>query len=235
MRSLTALALLLPLAAQAQSEDSRPFGPGEHLEYAVSYGPFRVNGIGQLAVEGPSLLRGEDAVLLRFDIDATIAGQHVAHHARSWLSTTRFASLAYEMSEQSPIGSGTRHWEWPGSPALPLDELSFIYLLRTLSLPEDGTLCLDRHYDPTRNPVRVRILRREVVVLGGVAFRTVLVEMRVRDPQRFAATGGEGALRISFTDDAARIPVRLEIPSPLGPDLVLELRTPPSTLARKEP
>src|SRR6185295_4769129 len=124
---LIALALLLPLVARAQSEDSRPFSPGERFEYAVSYGPFRVTGLGRLAVEGPSLLGGEDAILLRFDIEATIAGQRVAHHARSWLSTTRFASLAYEMSEQSPIGSGTRRWEWLGSPALPLDELSFIY------------------------------------------------------------------------------------------------------------
>lgn len=238
--ALSALALLLPLTAWAQLDDSRPFGPGERLEYAISYGPFTVPGMGQLKVEGPSRLHDQDAVLLSFDIEATIAGHRVAHHARSWLSTSRFASLGYEMSEQSPIGRGARRWDWPGAPApngsaLPLDELSFIYLLRTLSLPEDGSLRLDRHYEPARNPVRVRVLKRQVMVLGGLPFSTVLVELRVRDPQRFAAAGGEGALRIYFTDDAARIPVRLEVPSPLGPDLVLVLRSPPSTLARKEP
>jgi len=232
--------LLLSLTAQAQADDSRPFGPGERLDYALSYGPFSVPGTGQLKVEGPYLRHNHDAVLLSFDIEATIAGQRVSHHARSWLSTSRFASLAYEMAEQSPLGRGARRWEWPGVPApagsaLPLDELSFIYLLRTLSLPEDGTLRLDRHYDPARNPVRVRVLKREVMVLSGLAFPTVLVEMRVRDPQRFPATGGEGVLRISFTDDAARTPVRLDIPSPMGPDLVLTLRSPPSTLARKGP
>jgi hypothetical protein len=237
---VASLALILPLAARAQLDESRPFGPGERLEYAVSYGPFSVPGRGELKVEGPSRLRDQDVLLLSFDIEATIAGQRVSHHARSWLSTSRFTSLAYEMSERSPIGCGARRWEWPGAPApggtaLPLDELSFIYLLRTLSLPEDGTLRLDRHYEPTRNPVRVRILKRQVMVMSGLAFRTVLVELRVRDPQRFPAAGGEGALRISFTDDAARIPVRLEIPSPLGPDLVLVLRSPPSALARKEP
>jgi hypothetical protein len=235
------LTLLLPLAAQAQVDESRPFSPGEHLEYSISYGPFRVPGLGQLKVEGPSRLHDQDAVLLTFDIEATVAGQRVAHHARSWLSTTRFASLAYEMNEQSPLGQGARRWEWPGAPApggskLPLDELSFIYLLRTLSLPEDATLRLDRHYEPARNPVRVRILKRQTMVMSGVAFPTVLVELRVHDPQRFpSAANGEGALRIYFTDDAARIPVRLEVPSPLGPDLVLVLRTLPSTLARKEP
>jgi hypothetical protein len=210
------------------------------LEYAVSFGPFHVPGTGQLKVDGPSRRAGQESLLLSFDIEATIGGQRVAHHARSWLSTTRFASLAYEMSEQSPLGGGSAHWEWPGAPApggtlLPLDELSFIYLVRTLTLPEDTTLRLDRHYDPTRNPVKVRVLGREVMTLRGLPFRTVLVELRVHDPQRFQ--GGEGALRISFTDDAARVPLRLEVPTPLGPDLVLELRspTPPSTFARREP
>jgi uncharacterized protein DUF3108 len=231
---LSAFAVLLPLAAGAQTDDSRPFSPGERLEYALTFGPFRVTGTGELKVDGPFRLGDEDAVLLSFDIEATIAGHRVSHHARSWLSTHRFTSLAYEMNEESPLGRGARKWTNPGGPALPLDELSFIYLLRTLPLPDDATLRLDRHYEPTRNPVRVRILKREVMVMSGLAFRTVLVEMRVHDPQRFPATG-EGALRIHFTDDAARIPVRLEVPSPLGPDLVLELRSPPSTLARKEP
>jgi hypothetical protein len=234
-------ALLLPLAAGAQpADDSRPFGPGERLEYAVSFGPFHVPGSGLLKVEGPHRLHGEEVDLLSFDIEATIAGQRVVHHARSWLCTDRFASVAYEMNEQSPIGRGARRWDWPGAPApggtsLPLDELSFIYFLRTLSLPEDATLRLDRHYEPSRDPVRIRVLKRQLMTVSGLPVRTVLVELRVRDPQRFPASGGEGALRISFTDDAARIPVRLEVPSPLGPDLVLVLRSAPSTLARKEP
>src|SRR5262245_10707957 len=146
MRSpLTALvAVLFPLAVWAQADDSRPFSPGERLEYGISFGPFHVPGTGLLAVEGPTRRAGEDAVVLSFDLEATIAGQRVAHHARSWFSTNRFASLAYEMSEQSPLGRGTTHWEWTGAPApggtsLPLDELSFIYLVRTLTLPEDTT------------------------------------------------------------------------------------------------
>jgi hypothetical protein len=231
------LALLVPFAARAEPSEVRPFAPGERLEYGVAFGPFRVRGTGTLRVEGPECRADtEPSVLLRFDVDAEIGGQRVSHHARSWLSTVRFASLAYEMNEQSPLGRGTARWEHPGAGAatsLPLDELSFIYLLRTLPLPEAGTLHLDRHYDAARNPVRVRVVRRELKRLGGLPVRTVLVEMRVRDPRRFQ--GGEGALRIHLTDDAARIPVRLEIPSPLGPNLVLELRAPPSTLARKEP
>ncbi len=238
--ALAALLTLLPLAARAEADDSRPFAPGERLEYSVSFGPFHVPGTGFLTVDGPVRRAGEDAVLLSFDIEATVAGQRVAHHAHSWLSTARFASLAYEMSEQSPLGGGNARWEWPGAPvpggtSLPLDELSFIYLIRTLTLPQDTTLRIDRHYDPARSPVKVRVLGREVMTLRGNPFHAVLVELRVHDPQRFQ--GGEGSLRIHFTDDAARIPLRLEVPTPLGPDLVLELRSPLplSTFARREP
>jgi len=232
---LALLAPLAPSAAPVQPGETRPFAPGERLEYAVAFGPFRVPGTGTLRVEGPERCADEASLLLSFDVEAVIGGQRVSHHARSWLSTSRFASLAYEMNEQSPLGRGAARWEWSGAAAdgaasLPLDELSFIYLLRTLALPEDRTLHLDRHYDAARNPVRVRVLRRQATAtLGGPPVRTVLVEMRVRDPKRFQ--GGEGVLRLHLTDDAARIPVRLEIPSPLGPDLVLELRSPPSRKA----
>jgi hypothetical protein len=224
---LVAAAALASSAARAEADGVRPFGPGETLEYSVAFGPFRAQGAGLLRVEGPSCRADEPSVLLRFDIEAVIAGQRVSHHARSWLSTGRFASLAYEMNEESPLGRGATRWESPAGAAagLPLDELSFIYLLRTLSLPEDGILRLNRHYDAARNPVLVRVVRREVTVLAGVPVRTVLVELRVRDPKRFR--GGEGVLRIHFTDDVARIPVRLQLPSPMGPELVLELRRKP--------
>src|SRR5262245_56120203 len=112
---LTFLTPLSPLAALAQPEESRPFAPGERLEYAVSFGPFRVPGNGTLRVEGPELCAEEPALLLSFDIEAVIGGQRVSHHARSWLSTSRFASLAYEMNEQSPLGRGATRWEGSGT------------------------------------------------------------------------------------------------------------------------
>lgn len=221
---LAAVALLAS-AAPAWSEE-RPFAPGEVLQYRVTFGALPVTGAGSLRVEAPVERAGEEAEPLAFDIEIQVMGQRVSHHARSWLALDRFESLGYQMVEHSPLGAGRASWA-PRSPeanatALPLDELSFIYLMRVIPLPEKATLQLDRHYDPRRNPVRVRVVRREVRVVGGVPVRTVLVELRVKDPQRFPATG-EGVLALSLTDDARRIPVRMELPSPLGPALVLEL------------
>src|SRR5690606_11555826 len=94
----------------------------------------------------------------------------------------------------------------------PLDELSFIYFLRSLPLEEGESHALARHFDPERNPVVVRVLRRERVSVPAGDFATVVVEMRVKDQRTFA---GNGALRLYLTDDARRIPVRIESSAPV--------------------
>jgi hypothetical protein len=89
----------------------------------------------------------------------------------------------------------------------PLDELSFIYFVRTLPLTNDSAFSVNRHYDPARNPVSLRVLGHEVVRVAAGEFRTILVEMRVREPR---GAGGEGVLLLYLSDDRFRIPVRIE-------------------------
>jgi hypothetical protein len=48
------------------------------------------------------------------------------------------------------------------------------------------------------------------------------VEMRVKDPRRYK---GEGVLRIHLTDDACRIPVRIESTMPVLGTTVLTLES----------
>lgn len=66
----------------------------------------------------------------------------------------------------------------------------------------------------------MRVVRREPLATPAGAFRTVLVEMRVRDPRRYR---GEGVIRINFTDDAERLPVRIESTMPMVGTAVLLL------------
>jgi hypothetical protein len=93
----------------------------------------------------------------------------------------------------------------------PLDELSFIYFVRSLPLDTDSAYTFNRFYDPQRNPTTVRVISRDSVATAAGRFSTVLVEMRVRDPQRYQ---GEGTLRFYLSDDACRIPVRIESAMP---------------------
>src|SRR5690606_11983948 len=80
----------------------------------------------------------------------------------------------------------------------PLDELSFFYFIRTLPLAPGAVHELNRHFEPGRNPVVVKVLGREQVRTAAGSFATVLVEMRVKDPRRY---GREGVIRLNLTDD----------------------------------
>jgi len=241
-RSLLGAALVLltlpgPARAQAAAaEAERPFSEGEVLAYDVSLGKFGRSGTGWLRVERAVPVRDEPVQLLRFDFAARVGPFHVQHHSRSWLSTERSAALRYWIDERAPFQKPVQdlvqlypdarrfegqHAAGQSTTAEPLDELSFLYVLRTLALAPGASLRLDRHFDPRRNPVAIRALRREAVRVPAGVFNTLLVELEVKDPQRY---GGRGVLRIHLTEDARRLPVRIESQVPIAGTLVLELQ-----------
>lgn len=246
---LLALLGLAPMvrAQEAQASGERPFREGEVLAYQVSLGQHERSGTGWLRVQSAQPLREEPVVLLRFDFETTVGPFHIQHHSRSWLSSRRMAALRYEVDERVPLKSkreqvdifpDARRWERAAtqgrsSSLEPLDELSFLYALRTMTLTPGLVHRLDRHFDARRNPVVVRVLRREPLRVPAGEFSTVVVEMEVRDPERF---GGRGLLRLYLTDDARRLPVRIESQVPVAGRLVLELEPPlPETERRVEP
>jgi hypothetical protein len=232
--ALAAAALAaLPVAAQ---QEARPFAQGEVLAYDVSLGRFGRSGTGWLRVEGAAPLRNEAVELLRFDFEAKVGPFHVQHHSRSWLSTRRLAALRYWIDERAPFQKPVQdlvelfpeqqRWEGQRGQGMsttkePLDELSFLYAVRTFALQPGESLRLERHYDPRRNAVLVRCLRRERVSVPAGDFTALLVELEVKDPQRY---GGRGVLRLHLTDDARRLPVRIESEVPVAGHLTLELQ-----------
>jgi hypothetical protein len=66
----------------------------------------------------------------------------------------------------------------------------------------------------------VRVLGRERVSTPAGSFNTVVVEMRVRDPQHYK---GEGTIRFSISEDGCRLPVRIESNIPDAGNVVLTL------------
>lgn len=229
----TVLALLLGARVAAQSARSPlPFAPGEACVYRGS-GPLGRMGSGSFAVE-----RGESAGswLLRFDFRGRVGPVVVENHTRSWFDPAETASFRFTKTERSPFARSsddvhmdraTRRWTGgqaaPGGAmptAAPLDELSFIFFLRTLRLADGDGQSFIRHYDSTRNPIRVRVVGRGPVRVPAGEFQAVQVEMRVRDPRQY---GGEGVIQIHFTDDARHLPLRIESRIPRAGHMVLSL------------
>lgn len=235
-----AMALALAVAGGAAAQGTPralPFSVGEEAVFRVSRPGLGRVGTGTLRVSGPEEVRGQRAVLLSFDIRGRVAIATVEDHTRSWLVPERMASLRYTKRERSPVGSrdqdvtidpAARRWtegdrQGPVATDAPLDELSFLFLLRTLPLETGATYDLNRHYDPRRNPVTLRVLRRSRVTVPAGTFDVVEVEMQVRDPERYG--GRPGVIRIQMSDDARRLPVRIESSVPVLGRMVMSLES----------
>lgn len=206
---------------RGQAGVALPFGVGERISYRARVAGVGTVGHGAMWVEGPVTVRGVSTFLLRFDMRAGLGPVKASARTSSWLDPGRMTSLRFAKREHSPL---TNHQEevdlypeealWRAaagaSGATPsnrsLDELSFIYYIRTLPLAPQAAYQLDRHFDAARNPTRVTVIRRERVDTPAGEFQTVLVEMRVKDFRRYEDTG---VIRINLTDDARRIPVRI--------------------------
>jgi hypothetical protein len=231
------LATIAPSAAAAQAPDGLGDFAGERLTYKVSVSRFGTIGRGSMTVGGPVDVRGTDAYVLRFEFDTRVGPVKVVNRSESWVDAERGLSLRFHKHEAHPLSKHDetvelfpeeRRWEAADgtrgeSPTdEPLDELSFIYHLRTMDLEPDSTYRLTRHFDAARNPTLFRVLRRDTVETAAGRFPVVVVEMTVRDPRRYR---GQGVLRFFLSDDAERLPVRMESSMPVVGSAVLTLES----------
>lgn len=233
--------LLLPAVlggAGFRASPQLPFGPGEELAYRMRVSPFGTIGRAVLRVGGPEVLRGVEVYTLHFDTNARVGPLSASQHSRSWLDPQRFATLRYVSREKQPLSREVseavevypenRSWmaadgrtgESPTDD--PLDELSFLYFVRTLPLTEEAETTVVRHFDPKRNPIRVRVVGRKELRVPAGTFQTVVIDLRVRDPERHA---GYGRVRLHLSDDPSRTPVRIETALPDIGTTVLELES----------
>lgn len=237
VRSLAAVALVSSLFASAANAQHLPFSIGEKLSYRVSVSKLGNVGNGSMWVEGPVDIRGVNTWLLRFDFQAGMGPMKAVDRTSSWLDPMRMAAQRYTKHEKHVLSKHDERVEifaaqkkWAGSDGAsgvsptdtPLDELSFMYFIRTLPLAPDSTYRFNRHFDPARSPTTVSVIRRETIATPAGRFQTVLVEMRVRDSRRYK---GEGVIRINLSDDAMRIPVRIESAMPVIGTAVMTLES----------
>ena len=214
-----------------------PFGVGERMTYTARVARMGDVGTAVMTVTGPVDVRGTATFLLSFDFSARVGPVKAVDRTQSWFDPATGASLRFHKHERHPLSrhdervemfAGERRWEGGDgtggySPTdAPLDELSFMYHIRTLALVADTTYTFSRHFDAARSPTSLRIVRRERVSTGAGDFATVLVELRVKDPRRYK---GSGTIRINLSDDALRIPVRIESAMPVIGKAVLTLES----------
>lgn len=235
-RAMVLAGAMLTAGAGTADAQGLPFSAGETCVYRGSSRLGRI-GTGTMAVERAEL-DGAGLLLLRFDFRGRVGPAGIEDHSRSWFDAASRGARRFTKRERSPLGSrdedvrmdaATRRWRPTAGGAggamptdAPLDELSFLYYIRTLRLASGDSYTLARHYDAARNPVRVRVVGRGPIRVPAGVFQTIEVEMRVIDPVRYR---GEGVVQLHYTDDARRILVRMESAIPRAGRMVLSLES----------
>ena len=238
--------LLLPVAASGQaSPDSVsafphavpvPFGPGERLGYKVKLGIFSV-GEGHMTVMGVDTVRGFPSYHVSLGIKGGIPFARVDDEFQSWIDIHSLVSRRF-IQDIHQVGSERfRHYEFfpeewryervdieeegemPTS--LPLDDISFIYFIRSLPLVVGQEYRFNRYFKETGNPVVIRVVRKDTVEVPAGTFETIVVKPIIQTRGLFGK-GGEAELH--FTDDDRRLMVYLRSKVPLVGSITLHLR-----------
>src|SRR5262249_46349063 len=150
----------------AQPRAAAPFSVGEELVFKAQFGLIPA-GTARMRVEGIDTVRGRAAYHITFKLDGGIIGFRIRDRYESWMDVETLSSLRHrqEISE----GRYHRTTVYEIYPELakykknddsletsvehPLDDGSFVYAVRAMTIAVGDTLKLDQYFRPDRNPV----------------------------------------------------------------------------------
>jgi hypothetical protein len=218
--ALLAAAVLMAVPTPADAQVRVPWNVGEKLSYDVRFGSIKV-GNGLMEVQGIENVRGRDAYHIYFSVQGGVPFYKVDNRLHSWMDVQTLNSLRHVQDYEQGGRDRERHWEiYPDravyqlqgeeeqpSVSQPLDDGSFLYFVRTVPLVTGRTYTFNRYFRPDRNPVRVRVLRRETVKVPAGTFETVVVQPIIKTSGIFSE-GGQA--EIWLTDDDRRMMVQMK-------------------------
>jgi len=213
-RSLIAIGLVaigVASTTQAQTANgttttpvSRPFVPGERLSYDVFFGAIKV-GTGSMEVRGIDTVRGRPAYHTAFRLNGGIPFYKVDDTFESWFATDDLASLRFIQDQNEGTKERQHHYEIyperrtyddlsdqdPEQPSVadPLDDGSFVYFVRTVPLEVGRTYEFQRYFKPDRNPVTIRVERRERVKVPAGTFDAIVIQPVIKTKGVFSENG----------------------------------------------
>jgi hypothetical protein len=217
-----------------------PFQVGERFEYELEAKWFLVSGGGtaSYSVEAIDTVHGHPSYRLVAAMKGGIAVFKIDDVQRSWLDVTslfsrRFQQLLNQTTSKRDrtydFFPGRMRYEEPDKPgsggpldsARPLDDISFLYYVRTLPLVVGEEYTAPRYYKRDGNPVTVRALRTERIKGPAGEFDAIVVKPIIRTDGLFSE-GGEAEVWLS--NDELRIPLKLRAKVSIA-TLTMELKS----------
>jgi uncharacterized protein DUF3108 len=200
-----------------------PFGPGERMEYDVKFGALRV-GNAHMEVVGLDNVRGRPVWHTAFWVQGGNFLYRVNDVYESWMDAETLSSLRFVQELEEGGKDIERRFEiYPEravfiqtskkppkeekSVSLPLDDGSFLYFIRTIPLEVGQTYDFNRYFRPDRNPVRIRVLRKERVRVPAGTFDAIVIQPVIKTKGIFSENGHA---EIWLTDDERHVMVQLK-------------------------
>jgi hypothetical protein len=218
---MLATTLLAHAALLARLTAPYPFAVGETLEYEAKLGVIPI-GTARMTVNPMTRERGAEAFVFAATGAGRPMGIRVGADLTSYVGARGFNSLRFhrklyqgssvDESHFQIVPDSSRYREdgvphdW-AAPRDPLDELAFLYYLRTAPLKVGATYQIPRYFKTGYNPIQVRVLGRVAWELpGGRTVPAFNLEITSRNL----------LMNVTMTDDARRLPVELDLPLPFG-------------------
>jgi hypothetical protein len=195
-----------------------PFGVGEKSTFEVRFGGVRV-GTGLLEVVGIDKIRGRESWHTSFSVQGGTFFYRVNDVYESWIDRENLNSLMF--TRQLEEGTRERAQSFEILPergsyiertkkkstmkktvADPLDEAAFLYFVRTIPLVVGQTYDIHRYFIPDRNPVRLRVLRKERITVPAGTFNAIVIQPIIKTRGIFSE---KGQAEVWLSDDSARV------------------------------
>lgn len=212
----------LPSAEAQRTPAPVPFEPGEVLVYDVKFGALRV-GNGGMRVVGLDTIRGQPTWRVRFSISGGTFFYRVDDVYESWMDLYTLNSLRYVQDTDQGSRERTRRYEiFPESAhyvevaknnrimpsvSAPLDDGSFLFFIRTVDLEVGKTYEFNRYFKPDRNPVIIRVLRKERIRVPAGTFNAIVLQPIIKTSGIFSE-GGHAEIWLS--DDEERMMLQMK-------------------------
>lgn len=258
--AVTALALICSLATGSGAQDGAtrtekfapvPFGVGEKATYKVTLGIVGDVGTGTLEVVDLDTIHGHTTYELYMRLKGGIPLARVEDEYRSWFDVQSLISRRFKQDQHEVRYERHRTFDffpeelkWKRADkdesgvlptSAPLDDLSFLYYIRTLPLEVGKTYTFHRYFVAEANPVTVKVLRKQVLVVPNIGkFNTIVVQPIIKTKGLFSE-GGQA--EVYFSDDSRRILVALKSKVKIlkSLNMMLESYSPGERLKASEP
>lgn len=231
-------------AGAPQERPAAEFGLGERAEYSIKYGVFS-GGSATMEITKLDTIRDRTAWHAEFTIRGGAPFFRVNDRYDTWIDTRNSASLRYEEDIHEGSYKRQRRYEFlpggrmtesnkPGDTTAtaehPVDQASILYFIRKISLRVGLDTGFNNYFLLDRNPVRIRVLRREHIEVPAGEFDAIVIQPIIKAKGIFAE-GGEAEVWLSDDDRHIILQMKSKVPGiPLGHlNLFLKTYTPPAS------